>query len=243
MTTALDRSFTYRLHLLHKASDQVSHQSYLQALGLSLSEARCLAAIGAFQPMSVMALADKGNLNKGQASRAAQILVDKGWVNKTEHPSDGRGVTLCLTPEGQKLWKKTMALIDQRILPARFETVICRNAVETADAIRTMVVRGAPAIGCAAAFEGRALGRPLPLQHPGQAVDHDVEEASDQEPEQGGQGDARGGRQRHQTTCPSLKIGRYMATTMPPMMEPSSTMTIGSIRLDRPATRSSTSAS
>jgi DNA-binding MarR family transcriptional regulator len=114
MTTALDRSFTYRLHLLHKASDQISHQSYLQALGLSLSEARCLAAIGAFQPMSVMALADKGNLNKGQASRAAQILVDKGWVSKTEHPSDGRGVTLCLTPEGQKLWKKTMALIDQR---------------------------------------------------------------------------------------------------------------------------------
>lgn len=46
----------------------------------------------------------------------------------------------------------TLALIDQRILPARFETIICRNAAETADAIRTMVVRGAPAIGCAAAF-------------------------------------------------------------------------------------------
>ncbi|MBS7803851.1 S-methyl-5-thioribose-1-phosphate isomerase [Rhizobiales bacterium TNE-4] len=47
-------------------------------------------------------------------------------------------------------------LIDQRVLPLAFETVSCRNAVETADAIRSMVVRGAPAIGCAAAF-GLAL--------------------------------------------------------------------------------------
>jgi len=114
MTSALDRSFTYRLHLLHKVSDQRSHQSYGQRLGLSLSEARSLAAIGAFQPMSVVALADKGNLNKSQASRAAQILVDKGWVQKTGHPSDGRGVELSLTPAGQRLWKQTMALIDAR---------------------------------------------------------------------------------------------------------------------------------
>lgn len=47
-------------------------------------------------------------------------------------------------------------LIDQRVLPLAFETVSCRTASETADAIRSMVVRGAPAIGCAAAF-GLAL--------------------------------------------------------------------------------------
>jgi DNA-binding MarR family transcriptional regulator len=114
MSTPLERSFTYRLHLLHKVSDQSSHQSYLQTLGLSLSEARSLAAIGAFQPMSVMALADKGNLNKSQASRAAQNLVDKGWVYKTDHPEDGRGVALSLTPAGRQLWKQAMALIEAR---------------------------------------------------------------------------------------------------------------------------------
>jgi methylthioribose-1-phosphate isomerase len=43
-------------------------------------------------------------------------------------------------------------LIDQRVLPLAFETVVCRNANETAGAIRSMVVRGAPAIGCAAAY-------------------------------------------------------------------------------------------
>ncbi len=45
-----------------------------------------------------------------------------------------------------------LELIDQRLLPARLEYVSCTNATEVAEAIRSMVVRGAPAIGCAAAF-------------------------------------------------------------------------------------------
>src|SRR5207249_3374182 len=45
-----------------------------------------------------------------------------------------------------------LELIDQRALPARLEYVSCTSATEVADAIRSMVVRGAPAIGCAAAF-------------------------------------------------------------------------------------------
>jgi methylthioribose-1-phosphate isomerase len=46
----------------------------------------------------------------------------------------------------------TLSLIDQRLLPQRFEYVSCTTAEQTAAAIRDMVVRGAPAIGCAAAF-------------------------------------------------------------------------------------------
>jgi methylthioribose-1-phosphate isomerase len=45
-----------------------------------------------------------------------------------------------------------LELIDQRLLPARFEYVSCTSAAEVAAAIRAMAVRGAPAIGCAAAF-------------------------------------------------------------------------------------------
>jgi methylthioribose-1-phosphate isomerase len=45
-----------------------------------------------------------------------------------------------------------LELIDQRALPARFEFVTCRSAADVARAIREMVVRGAPAIGCAAAY-------------------------------------------------------------------------------------------
>jgi methylthioribose-1-phosphate isomerase len=43
-------------------------------------------------------------------------------------------------------------MIDQRVLPARFEVLAYDSAAGVAAAIRSMVVRGAPAIGCAAAY-------------------------------------------------------------------------------------------
>jgi methylthioribose-1-phosphate isomerase len=43
-------------------------------------------------------------------------------------------------------------LLDQRLLPAQEIWLPCRTAAEVSDAIRTMVVRGAPAIGVSAAF-------------------------------------------------------------------------------------------
>ena len=45
-----------------------------------------------------------------------------------------------------------LELLDQRLLPDRTEYLACRSAAEVARAIKDMVVRGAPAIGCAAAF-------------------------------------------------------------------------------------------
>jgi methylthioribose-1-phosphate isomerase len=43
-------------------------------------------------------------------------------------------------------------MIDQRVLPARFDYLAFDSAEGVARAIRDMVVRGAPAIGCAAAY-------------------------------------------------------------------------------------------
>lgn len=45
-----------------------------------------------------------------------------------------------------------LEMIDQRVLPAAFEYVSYNNAKEVAEGIRSMVVRGAPAIGVAAAY-------------------------------------------------------------------------------------------
>jgi len=54
-----------------------------------------------------------------------------------------------------------LELLDQRLLPDQTVYVTCRTAAEVAAAIRDMVVRGAPAIGCAAAF-GVALAKGAP---------------------------------------------------------------------------------
>jgi methylthioribose-1-phosphate isomerase len=59
-------------------------------------------------------------------------------------------------------WKgDRLELLDQRMLPDKTTYITCRTAAQVADAIREMVVRGAPAIGCAAAF-GVVLGSASP---------------------------------------------------------------------------------
>jgi methylthioribose-1-phosphate isomerase len=51
------------------------------------------------------------------------------------------------------LWHgNALSLLDQRLLPSQETWIECRAASEVADAIRTMVVRGAPAIGVSAAY-------------------------------------------------------------------------------------------
>src|SRR5262245_25698269 len=49
-----------------------------------------------------------------------------------------------------------VVFLDQRRLPLEEVEAACRSSAEVADAIRSMVVRGAPAIGIAAAY-GYAL--------------------------------------------------------------------------------------
>ena len=48
--------------------------------------------------------------------------------------------------------EKVIKMIDQRVLPEKFEILSYDHYQDVADAIRTMVIRGAPAIGVAAAF-------------------------------------------------------------------------------------------
>lgn len=116
MTTALrlDRFLTYRLHRIARLSDRETSTAYLAECGLALSEARCLAAIGSFEPLSLNDLAIAANQDKGHASRSAQSLVDRGLVSKETSASDARGVVLKLTRAGRPLYDRTIKLIARR---------------------------------------------------------------------------------------------------------------------------------
>lgn len=124
----LNRSFTYRVHQLSKLSDPVSHQAYLDEAELSLSDGRCLSTIGSFEPLSVKDLARLSNLNKSQASRAAQSLVERGLVVKLGSEADGRGVVLMLSSEGRVRWEAITKLVVRR----NREIFGCLNARELA---------------------------------------------------------------------------------------------------------------
>jgi methylthioribose-1-phosphate isomerase len=67
-----------------------------------------------------------------------------------------------------------VVMIDQTKLPRTVEYCNCRNYLEVAEAIRTMVIRGAPAIGVAAAM-GVALGM---LEAPENEMDAWMEKVS-----------------------------------------------------------------
>jgi len=78
----------------------------------------------------------------------------------SEPPSGTPGLPihrLELRPEQiARLEGDAVVLLDQRRLPAEEVELVCRSAADVAEAIRTLAVRGAPAIGVAAAY-GYAL--------------------------------------------------------------------------------------
>ena len=120
--------FTHRLHTLSKLTDRLTQGAYLSDAGIALSEGRCLSAIGSFTPLSVKDLAYRANLDKGQASRAAQSLVEQGLVLKQASATDGRGVVLTLTAAGDAVCERLMRVIGRR----NDEIVSCLNAAERA---------------------------------------------------------------------------------------------------------------
>ncbi len=111
---ALENFLSWRLHRLGKLTERDTADAVAQLLDLPHGEARCLAAVGRFAPLSVVALAAHANLHKGPASRAAQALADRGLVSKVPSPTDARGVVLTLTPAGRRTWTRVMKLIARR---------------------------------------------------------------------------------------------------------------------------------
>jgi DNA-binding MarR family transcriptional regulator len=61
-------------------------------------------------PFSIMDLARHANLDKSQASRAAEALIRQGLVQRQASEEDGRVVLVSLTAEGRALYKKVMPI-------------------------------------------------------------------------------------------------------------------------------------
>ncbi len=110
----LEKTLSFRLLMLHKLSERFSALEFASAVGLTPSDGRALATLGAFEPLSVVALAEACSLNKSQASRAAQGLVDKGLAHKQNSAEDARGVVLTLTPTGRLVYERTLQLVNER---------------------------------------------------------------------------------------------------------------------------------
>jgi DNA-binding MarR family transcriptional regulator len=106
----LEQFLTYRLHVLNKLAERGIGERYQQKLGVTLPEARVIASVGSFGPFSIMELARHANLDKSQASRAAEALIKQGLVQREASEEDGRVVLISLTTDGRVLYRKIMPI-------------------------------------------------------------------------------------------------------------------------------------
>ncbi len=104
----LEQFLTYRLHVLNKLAERGIGERYQEKLDITLPEARVIASVGSFGPFSIMDLARHANLDKSQASRAAEALIKQGLVMREASEDDGRVVLVSLTPEGRALYRRVM---------------------------------------------------------------------------------------------------------------------------------------
>ena len=106
----LEQFLTYRMHVLNKVSDRGISERYQTKLDITLPEARVIASVGSFGPFSIMDLAKHANLDKSQASRAAEALIQRGLIGREASSDDGRFVLISLTQEGRALYRKVMPI-------------------------------------------------------------------------------------------------------------------------------------
>jgi DNA-binding MarR family transcriptional regulator len=94
---------TFQLHSTARLSERVSEEFYKSRFGLSLSECRVIGVIGGLGPMSFKEMAGQTHLEKSHASRIVASLVERGILNRREHPGDSRSILLELTEPGRAL--------------------------------------------------------------------------------------------------------------------------------------------
>ncbi|HEY9281757.1 MAG TPA: MarR family transcriptional regulator [Eoetvoesiella sp.] len=102
---------------LHKVANQVSRSAamrYRREFAMHLWEWRTIALLGARGAMSLGELAKIVGLDKGQVSRVASGLIARGMVLREVDEIDTRKISLSLTAEGQKIYKKLNRVSNQR---------------------------------------------------------------------------------------------------------------------------------
>jgi len=102
----LDRFIPYKLSVLAAKVSQRLAREYEQAVGLQLPEARVMAVLGSFSPVSSNAVVQRTSMDKATVSRAIVRLLHLGLVTRIPDPRDRRLVILSFTPKGRRAYAR-----------------------------------------------------------------------------------------------------------------------------------------
>ncbi len=111
---AYEDFFSYRLVLLMKLTERRTAERVLAATQLTLSEGRAVMIVAAHQPIRVQDIASRSHLDKSQASRVAESLLERGLVRKAGSQTDRRAASITLTDEGQRINEVLLSITRQR---------------------------------------------------------------------------------------------------------------------------------
>lgn len=112
--TNIKELFSYRLNRLAFLSSAIAETLNKQHFDLDKQTWRILGLLGAFQPMSLKALAREANLDKSRASKAVTALTQRGLVRREADERDGRGIQLSLSEAGQQLYAEVFPMALRR---------------------------------------------------------------------------------------------------------------------------------
>jgi DNA-binding MarR family transcriptional regulator len=118
----LDQFIPYRLSVASNAVSTRIAQSYRKRFGLKIAEWRLIAILAESERLTPHALCEATRMDKISVSRAAAALIERGLVEASDNPGDGRSHILSLTEDGCSLYAEIAptALAMETELLARF---------------------------------------------------------------------------------------------------------------------------
>jgi DNA-binding MarR family transcriptional regulator len=140
----VERSPRYRLAMLSRMWTASSEKIYEREFGVSLSEWRIIAFVGAEQPINAAAITDRGMLEKSHISRLVAKLVDRGIIVSQPDKVDGRKSWLTLSHRGRAIFAGIARLSLER--DATFLTPLSDDERAQLDTILTKLIAQAPAM-------------------------------------------------------------------------------------------------
>lgn len=99
----LDRYLPYRLSVASNAVSGLIARAYEDRFGLSIPQWRLICVLAEDGGLSQVQIVARTVMDKVTVSRAAQGLVKRRLVGRSQNKSDGRSHVLALTPAGRSL--------------------------------------------------------------------------------------------------------------------------------------------
>lgn len=101
---ALDNYLPYRLSVASNAVSGLIARAYEDRFGLTVPQWRLICVLAEDGALTQVQIVARTVMDKVTVSRAAQGLVRRHLVARSENAADGRSHVLALTPEGRRLY-------------------------------------------------------------------------------------------------------------------------------------------